>query len=219
MKRSLPSLEDSMRILRSTRTRRVPLPPPPVQRSIAPLIKALNQRFEAFDTGAGRLKSRWPEIVGEAMARLCEPVKLIKASPHASKTAPARARTRQPESSMPPRLASSGGVLEIRCEGVYAPLLQHQSELILSRVNLFLGAGSVGRIRIVQGQIEAPKTAAKPATNAKPLGAEAELSLQQSLEDIADPKLKLALTRLGREVLKRNDNAPASGPEGRPRAK
>jgi hypothetical protein len=175
------------------------------------LLKTLNARFEAFDTGAGRLKSRWPEIVGESMARLCEPVRLIKASPYTTKQAPKQARTRQIDSAVPPKAAASGGVLEIRCESVYAPLLQHQSELITSRVNLFLGTGSVARIRIVQGQIEVAKPV-KPVLPKRPLKPEADLALQQSLADVPDEKLKVALMKLGRAVLQRRAQDPQPAP-------
>ncbi|MEM9965170.1 MAG: DciA family protein [Asticcacaulis sp.] len=131
MKRDLPSLEEAVHILRSTRTRRAPKPPPPVNRQIAPLLKSLNERFEAYDTGAGRLKSRWPEIVGETVARLSEPAKVIK-----GKT----------------------GTLELKVEGAYAAAIQHQSQPIIDRVNLFLGAGTISRLRIVQGPVTKAKT-------------------------------------------------------------
>jgi WD40 repeat protein len=46
-------------------------------------------------------------------------------------------------------------VLELRVDGPAAALVQHQAPEILSRVNLFLGAGSVGKLRIVQGPVKA----------------------------------------------------------------
>ncbi|WP_140984972.1 DUF721 domain-containing protein [Asticcacaulis tiandongensis] len=175
MKRDLPSLEEAVHILRSTRTRRAPKPPPPVNRQIAPLLKSLNERFEAYDTGAGRLKSRWPEIVGETVARLSEPAKIIK---------------------------GKAGTLELKVEGAYAAAIQHQSQPIIDRVNLFLGAGTISRLRIVQGPVTKAKTTTAPQP-LKPLPAAEDLKLQQSLSDISDEKLKRELLKLGRAVLQK----------------
>jgi len=175
MKRDLPSLDEAVRILRTTRTRRAPKPPPPVNRQIAPLLKSLNDRFEAYDTGAGRLKSRWPEIVGDTVARLSEPAKIIK-----GKT----------------------GTLELKVEGAYAAAIQHQSQPIIDRVNLFLGAGTISRLRIVQGPVSKAKAPAAPQP-IKPLSATEDLKLQQSLSDVSDEKLKRELLKLGRAVLQK----------------
>ncbi|MDC7674966.1 DUF721 domain-containing protein [Asticcacaulis machinosus] len=208
MKRNLPSLEDAVAILRATRTKRMPKPPPPVNRQIAPMLKTLSARFEAYDTGAGRLKNRWPEIVGESLSKLSEPVKIIAARAPAQTSA----RGSLSKSAAPPtisRVTTSGGILEIRCEGAYAPILQHQQDLILSRVNLFLGAGSVGRLRIVQGQVAKSALRGNTAPRSKPLSAEQELILQNSLRDVTDERLKRTLLKLGRAVIAK-DNATTS---------
>jgi hypothetical protein len=176
MKRELPNIEDALRILRSVRTKRLRRPPPPVARQVAPLLKDLNARFQTQDTGAGNLKLRWSEIVGQAMAGLCEPVKITK--------------------------AKTGAILDIRCEGVYAPLLQHQTSLILSRVNLHLGPNTIGRIRLIQGQITKPKPQAIAPSS--PLSAQRELELQASLSNVDNPDIRHALLKLGRAVMKKN---------------
>lgn len=161
--------------MRTTRTRRAPKPPPPVNRQIAPLLQSLNDRFEATDTGAGRLTRRWPEIVGESVARISEPAKIVKG-----------------------RI----GILELRVEGAYATALQHQSQPILDRVNLFLGAGTIGRLRIVQGPVTKAAPSTRPAP-AKPLPAAEDLRLQESLSHIADDRLRRELLKLGRAVLQK----------------
>lgn len=60
------------------------------------------------DTGAGlsELKRRWPEIVGESLAKATAPEKLV------------------------------GGVLTIRAPSAVAPFIQHQATLILDRCTL-----------------------------------------------------------------------------------
>lgn len=203
MKRQLPSLEDSMRILQTTHTLRTPKPPPPINRRISPIIKQLSTRFSAVDTGIGSLKLRWVEIVGAALARLCEPIKIIKGIQSKAKPSDASAQASAQASGQATGQASSaksGGILEIRCEGVYAPLLQHQSELILGRVNLFLGTGSVKKLRLIQGRIN-QNDEKKPPPSRQPLNAQDDLQLQQSLNDVDDERLKQTLLKLGRSIL------------------
>ncbi|ESQ83371.1 hypothetical protein AEAC466_14070 [Asticcacaulis sp. AC466] len=181
MKRELPSLEESVRILRTTRTRRTPKAPPAVQKQVQPLLKSLQSRFEAMDDGSGKLKNRWNEIVGENLAKLSEPVRIVKG--------------RQ----------STSGALEIRvANSTHATLITHNTSTLIDRINLFLGARTIERIRIIQGVMAQPKTRA-PIVRPKPLSAQEELGLQQSLADVTDDKLKKTLLKLGRSVLKREN--------------
>jgi hypothetical protein len=182
MTRRLPSEEEAVRILAAKRTRRMPRPPPPGGRSLGPLIKALDERF---GQGPDLLRARWREIVGEALAARTEPVKLTK-----------------------PR-GGGGGVLELKVDGPAAALIQHQAPDILARVNLFLGAGAVVRLRVVQGPVrrvvadQGPAKAAQARRRrAQPLDAAAEAELDAGLARAADGPLKTALRRLGREVLR-----------------
>ena len=174
-----------MRILRTTRTKRAPAPPPPVTRQISPILKNLNARFEAFDTSARHLQLRWPEIVGDALAKLCQPVKLIKAQ-----VKPTAKSSKKPD-----------GVLELRCESVYAALLSHQSPQIIDRVNLFLGKGTIAKVRFVQLGLNSV-SAEKPKTSRRPLDAGEELKLHEMLQDVEDDALKQSLLRLGRAVVR-----------------
>src|SRR5208337_2502897 len=94
--------------------------------------------------------------------------------------------------------------LELKVAGAVAALVQHQAPLILDRLNLYLGAGAVARLRIVQGPLSRPAPVkAGPRRRAKsPLDAAAERDLEASLSDARDGPLKDALLRLGREVLR-----------------
>ena len=179
-RRSLPSLEDARRILAGKRTRPARKAAPPVGRALTPFIKALDQRF---GQGAGGLKARWREIVGETLAKRSEPAKLVKGR------------------------AGVGAVLEIKVEGPMATLVQHQSPDILARVNLFLGEGAVARLRIVQGPVAAARGAdpagAPRRARVRPLDAAAEAELSQSVQGAVDPRLRTGLERLGRAVLGR----------------
>jgi hypothetical protein len=178
--RPLPSAQEALAILAAKRTRPASRPPPAAGRALTATIKALDARF---GQGPEILKTRWREIVGEALARRTEPVKLVK-----------------------PR---AGGVasLELRVDGPAAALIQHQAQDIVARVNLFLGAGAVGKLRIVQGPLHGlPRPAAGAVTARRrakgPLDAAAEAALAESLSDLPDSDLKHALGRLGREVLR-----------------
>ncbi len=178
MKRSLPSLEESVRILRTTHTKRAPRAGPPVQKQVQPLLKSLQAKFEANDDGAGRLKSRWNEVVGEQLARLCEPVRIIKGK-------------------------GRPGTLEIRVAGAYAPLIQHQSQVVIDRINLYLGSGTIDRLRLIQGPLSAKPQASQPA-RPKPLNASEELQLRESVSDVANDRLRETLLKLGRSVLQKS---------------
>lgn len=155
----------------------MPRPPPPVGRSLAPVIKALDERF---GQGAGALQSRWKEIVGETLARRTEPVKLIKGR------------------------GGAGGALELRVDGPVAALIQHQAPQIMQRLDLILGQGVVSRLRIVQGPVKAAAVAPARPRRKGPLDAATEKSLADGLAEAPDGPLKIALTRLGREVLRRS---------------
>lgn len=180
MKRSLPTLDEARAILAAKRTRPQRRAPPPVGRRLGKLIKTLDERF---GQGAGGLQAHWREIAGEALARSTQPMRLIKQK-------------------------TGGATLEIRVDGPAAALIQHQAPAILSRANLFLGEGAVAKLRIVQGPVRAAAPAKKPTIRRRPpLDAAREASLAQGLA-AADPPLKDALMKLGREVLRREDSHP-----------
>jgi hypothetical protein len=123
--------------------------------------------------------ARWREVVGPDIARRTEPVKLVKG------------RNGGPSS------------LEIRVAGPSAAIVQHQAHEILARVNLFLGAEAVQKLRIVQGPLRgAPETTAPPRRRPAPLDAAEEARLAEDLAMAPDGPLKAALLALGRGVLR-----------------
>ncbi|KQS55505.1 hypothetical protein ASG17_05345 [Brevundimonas sp. Leaf363] len=173
MRRTLPTESEAREILARRRTRPPLRPPPPAGRSLAPLIRQLDDRF---GKGAGALETRWREIVGDRLAAVTRPQKLTKGR------------------------GGAPGVLELRVAGPAALLVQHQSAEILSRVNLFLGAGAVDRLRIAQGPVKPlPKAAAPARPRATPLPASVEREIEASVEGAPDD-LKAALSKLARAV-------------------
>ena len=177
MRRSLPSPQEAVAILAARKPRPPPRPPRHASRGLTALIKGLDERF---GQGPDVLRARWREIVGEALAGRSEPIKLVKSR-------------------------TGGATLELRVAGPVAALIQHQAPLILDRLNLYLGAGSVARLRIVQGPLSVAPSRAKPGGGRRikpPLDAAAERSLAESLAKTPEGPLKAALIRLGREVLR-----------------
>jgi hypothetical protein len=174
--RDLPSPQEAMRILSAKRTRPPRRPPPPMGRSLNKTLKALDAKF---GQGSGALEARWREVVGAEIAKRTEPVKLT------------RGRNGGPSS------------LEIRVAGPAAAIIQHQAQEILARVNLFLGAEAVQKLRIVQGPLQRQyEPAAKPRRRLPPLDAAAEAGLEKDLAKAPEGKLKAALLALGRGVLR-----------------
>ncbi|HEX5377295.1 MAG TPA: DciA family protein [Phenylobacterium sp.] len=175
-RRSLPTPAEAAAILARKRTRPTRRPPPPLGRSLNKTLKALDERF---GQGPGALQARWREIVGAEIAKRTEPVKLTK-----------------------PRDGGPAS-LEIRVAGPAAALIQHQAPEIVARVNLFLGAGAVNKLRIVQGPLRALGETTKPVRRkSAPLDAAQEADLARSLAEAPDGPLKAALLRLGRGVLR-----------------
>ena len=175
-RRPLPSAAEATAILARKRSRPPPRPPPVVGRGLSRLLKSLDERF---GQGPGALQARWREIVGSEIAKRTEPVKLSK-----------------------PR-GGGPAALEIRVAGPSAALIQHQAPEIVGRVNLFLGAGAVNKLRIVQGPLRGDGESVRPTRRkSPPLDAAAEAELAKSLAETPDGPLKAALLRLGRGVLR-----------------
>ena len=179
MPRPLPTAAEAAAILSRKRTRPQHRPPPVAGRGLRRLLKDLDDKF---GQGPGALQARWREIVGVDIAKRTEPVKLTK-----------------------PR-GGGPSALEIRVSGASAALIQHQAPEIVARVNLFLGAGTVNKLRIVQGPLRnLTGGTTKPARRrTAPLDAAQEAELAQGLASAPDGPLKAALLNLGRGVLRRH---------------
>ena len=74
---------------------------------------------------------RWAQIAGPAVARLARPVKWQE--------------------------DPSGATLTLKCEAGAAVLLQHQTRELIQRLNAYLGANRIGRLKLVSGQLATPE--------------------------------------------------------------
>src|ERR1043165_515057 len=129
---------------------------------------------------ARELVTRWAEIAGAEIAAHSEPLKI---------------QWPRPVEGQPQEPAT----LVLRVEGPMALEIQHASEVILQRVNRFLGWSAVGRLALRQAPLSRrgrPKPA--PALDAAEVA-----KLAESLASVEDEDLRTALARLGASI-KRN---------------
>lgn len=153
-------------------------------RPLADLIgKAIDPVLAKQGFGESDLIFHWDEIVGERLARVCEPIKLQW---------PSRGIKTSPENA--PEPAS----LLIRVEGGFAIELQHLAPLVVERVNAHLGWRCVGRILLRQGPIGLTRAPKRQRPVDDPV-ARAEAAAQSAA--IEDEPLRDALTRLGARII------------------
>jgi hypothetical protein len=104
---------------------------------------------------------RWTEIAGPHIARVALPLKWQDG----------------PE----------GAVLTLKCEAGAAVLLQHQTRALIERLNAYLGAGRVHRLKFVPGKLTRP---AEPPDHPLP-----GLDPPARADDLPDALVRLAKLR------------------------
>ena len=90
--------------------------------------------------------------------------------------------------------------LRIACDGARSIYLQHDSSIIIERVNGFFGFTAIDRIKIVQKPVGAdakPRRVAKPALNPQQ-----SQQLEDMLGTVEDEKLKQALAKMGEGIFR-----------------
>jgi len=126
------------------------------------------------------LVTRWAEIAGPEVAAHSEPLKI---------------QWPRPVEGQPAEPAT----LVLRVEGPMALEIQHASDVILQRVNRFLGWNAVGRLALRQAPLSRPKP--RRALNAPDAASVAKLAA--TLSSVEDEDLRAVLARLGASI-KRN---------------
>ena len=149
--------------------------------------KLAKASFARYGFAYGELIARWPEIVGPALSRHCEPER-IKWPRGAGETD-----------------QKLGGTLHILAEPGRALDLQHQAHHIIERVNRFYGYGAVTSVKITQSHLTKLKSLTKQA-NA--LDDETGEALAARLGSIADDNLRQSLLRLGAGALAKKPGSP-----------
>ena len=125
------------------------------------------------------LVQSWDEIVGERLSSLTRPERIVW---------PRRMHEDDP---------FEPATLVIACSGAAALRLQHETAELISRVNVFLGYGAIGRIRIVQKAVEAPH---REKPKKRPLTPQEAGRIAKVTGAIEDEGLRAALERLGASV-------------------
>jgi hypothetical protein len=156
----------------------MPKPGPLSAKPLSAIVgKTIDEVFARQGFASRELVTRWREIAGDEIAEHSQPIKVTWPRPVAD---------------APPDPAT----LVLRVEGPMALEIQHQSGVILERVNRFLGWQAVGKLALRQAPLSRPdKRAVKKGPDAARV---AEVS--RTLDGIEDDGLKTALARLGASV-------------------
>ena len=145
-------------------------------RQISELMPQIGRTaFRRFGFVQSSIVSRWPEIVGDAHARVCAP-----------------------ESLRFPPGEKAEGILQLVVSPGHAPLIQHVLPEIMERVNRFFGYRAVARVKIRQGAVKPPEDTHRP--KAPPSLKSIPMELGESLRDIGDPELRTVLESLARSM-------------------
>ena len=139
-----------------------------------------------------KLLTEWRAVVGERLAEICRPVKVSYGG----------------------RGPGLGATLVLTAEGARAPEVEMQKPSIIEQVNAFYGYRAVSRVAIDQSR--APMVAAARRGFADPAAVFAPKPPAPT-PGIGDPRLALALARLGANVVaktrkKKDDETGADAP-------
>ena len=86
----------------------------------------------------------------------------------------------------------------IACESARAIYLQHETGMIIERVNSFFGFNAIDRIKIVQKSVQTTeKPRRRPPTQLDP---QQQKRLSDLVNSVEDEKLKQALSKMGKGV-------------------
>ncbi len=137
--------------------------------------KCLGDVFAKQGFAATELVTHWPEIVGEEVAALAEPLKM-QWSRSGNRDDPEPA------------------TLVLRAEGPAAIEVQHLSGTIIARVNQFFGWRAVGRITLRQAPLASRRTAkAPPRIDPAAAAQEAGILTGIGVEDLRNALGRLAV--------------------------
>jgi len=147
-------------------------------RRLADLVgPCLVEAFKRHGFASTEIVTHWDTIVGAEIAAHAEPIKI---------TWPRQSDPDDPEPA----------TLVLRCEGPAAIEIQHQTNLIVARINQFLGWRAIDHVALRQAPLAwRAKPRARPA-----LDAQEARRIADTMTGIADEDLRTALGRLGAAV-------------------
>ena len=121
------------------------------------------------------LLADWAAIVGPALARRCQPVRVDHA----------------------PGRRGGGGTLVLQASGGAAVEIQHAAPQLVERINTYFGHRAVRQLRLLQMPLPPPAPEPPPPRNRPPAD---EAALAAGAGGVADAALREALLALGRAV-------------------
>src|SRR3954447_22498347 len=141
----------------------------------------LGRSLAAQGFAASDVITAWPEIAGERLAAVSQPMRIEW---------PRRGQRPDPEARPEP------AALVLRVEGAFAIELQHLSPLLIERINAHYGWRCIGRIVLKQG----PVTRRKAREPEPALAAEEQARVEAAAAKVEEEPLRAALERLGTAV-------------------
>ncbi len=153
-----------------------------IDQMVAPIARPVLKKFGFHEL---HIFEHWPEIVGPDVAQDCMPLKL------------SRGRGRD-----------NSATLTIRVAGYRSLELQHMLPQIRDRLNRFLGAAVIHRIRLVQGPM--PRDFATDGPLEMPLSQAESQGISEAASGIEDDRLRHAIQRLGEGVRRRSKSSRRS---------
>src|SRR5260221_6661404 len=132
------------------------------------------------------LVTHWPEIIGADLARGCQPDMLRF-----------------------PKGERHDGTLTLRCIGALALEIQHQTPVLIERINGFFGYRAVARLRLVQGTLR--RRPSRAPIKLPPLAPAERAAAEANLADLPESEVKDALRRLG-EAIRQRAKVPPRAP-------
>jgi hypothetical protein len=155
-----------------------PSDPRKPSRRLADLVgPCLTEAFKRHGFASTEIVTHWEAIVGAEIAAHSEPLKI---------TWPRQSDPDDPEPA----------TLVLRCEGPAALEIQHQANVIVARVNQFLGWRAIDRVVLRQAPL-ARRAKPRPRTD---IDAAAARHIADGMTGITDEHLRTALGRLGAAV-------------------
>jgi hypothetical protein len=136
--------------------------------------------FRKFGFVQSALITRWPEIVGDRLARVT-----------------------QPESLRFTKGTKAEGTLRLTVSSAAATMVSHLTPDLIASVNRFFGYRAVAKVTLLQGVVRRtmPKDVATATISLPPM---AESAAPASVRGIADPELRAVLEGLAASLSKQN---------------
>ncbi len=124
--------------------------------------------------GEAQLVTQWEAVIGPDLAAKLSPERIAF-----------------------PRGERRNGTLRLRVASAFATEAQHLEPVLIERINAFFGYGAVARLAFIQG----PPLNAPPAPpRLRTLSADEQHAIDARVAGVADPELRIALTRLGTAI-------------------